>query len=173
MVSILPKVRAHLDAHGMVMSDKLHIVPNGTDPAEWLRVLPALLALTAKPLATLNRRGQFTVGYAGTHGVSNALDTLLGAATLMRNGPVAFVLVGGGSDKARLQQRAEQESLHSVHFFDGGRITAASSAPLHGVLSLGLCLTRPVPFGYLMFRAAAILFGHAVPRPEWNKFDLT
>ena len=117
IVSILPKVRAHLEAHGMA-SDKLHIVPNGTDPAEWLRELPALPAAAAATLAALRQRGQFAVGYAGTHGVANALDTFLGAARLMHDEPVAFVLVGGGPDKARLQRRAIDERLHNVCFLD-------------------------------------------------------
>jgi glycosyltransferase involved in cell wall biosynthesis len=117
VVSILPKVRAHLEAHGMA-SDKLHIVPNGTDPAEWLRELLPLPGPAAELLASLRTRGLFVVGYAGTHGVSNALDTFLGAASLMRDEPVAFVLAGGGPDKDRLQRRAQAEGLYNVHFLD-------------------------------------------------------
>ena len=117
VVSILPKVRAHLEAHGMA-PEKLHIVPNGADPAEWLREAPPLPPATAGALAALRLRGQFVVGYAGTHGVANALDTFLGAASLMRGEPVAFVLAGGGPDKERLQRRARDEGLHNVCFLD-------------------------------------------------------
>jgi glycosyltransferase involved in cell wall biosynthesis len=117
VVSLLPKVREHLEAHGMAPG-KLHIVPNGTDPAEWLRAPAPLPAAAAEALAALRRRGQFVVGYAGTHGVANALDTFLAAASLMRDEPVAFVLAGGGPDKARLQRRAQDEGLHNVRFLD-------------------------------------------------------
>lgn len=117
VVSILPKVREHLEAHGMA-PDKLHIVPNGTDPAEWLREPAPLRGPAAEALAALRARGQFVVGFAGTHGVANALDTYLGAATLMRDEAVAFVLVGGGPEKARLQQRARDEGLRNLHFLD-------------------------------------------------------
>ncbi|MDL2354110.1 MAG: glycosyltransferase family 4 protein [Pseudomonadota bacterium] len=117
VVSLLPKVREHLEAHGMA-PDKLHIVPNGTDPAEWLRAPAPLPAGPAATLAALRRDGLFVVGYAGTHGVANALDTLLAAAALMRDEPVAFVLAGGGPDKARLQKRAQQAGLHKVCFLD-------------------------------------------------------
>src|SRR5438094_8464906 len=34
VVSILPKVGAHLEAHGMD-AGKLHLIPNGVDPDEW------------------------------------------------------------------------------------------------------------------------------------------
>jgi glycosyltransferase involved in cell wall biosynthesis len=117
VVSILPKVRAHLEAHGMA-PHKLHVVPNGTDPAEWLADTPALPPALEQALARLRARGQFVVGYAGTHGVANALDTLLAAAALLRSRPVAFVLVGSGPAKERLRQAARELGLENVHFFD-------------------------------------------------------
>ncbi|MGZ5200142.1 MAG: glycosyltransferase family 4 protein [Telluria sp.] len=117
VVSILPKVREHLEAHGMA-PHKLHVVPNGTDPAEWLAALEQLPPALDKQLATLHERGRFIVGYAGTHGVSNAMGTLLEAAALMREQPVDFVLVGTGPDKPALQQQAARMELHNVHFFE-------------------------------------------------------
>ncbi len=117
VVSILPKVRDHLEAHGMA-PEKLHIVPNGTDPAEWLRAPAPLPGAAADTLAALRRRGKFVVGFAGSHGLANALDTLLGAASLMRDEPVAFVLAGVGPEKLRLQRRAREEGLHNVCFLD-------------------------------------------------------
>ena len=117
VVSILPRVREHLEAHGMAPA-KLHLVPNGVDPAEWegaLQILP--LGLDAR-LAELRRQGKFVVGYAGTHGISNALDTLIEAAALLRGKPVAFVLVGGGPDKPALMRQAATLRLDKVHFFD-------------------------------------------------------
>jgi glycosyltransferase involved in cell wall biosynthesis len=117
VVSILPRVRAHLEAHGMA-PHKLHLVPNGADPAEWLADPVELPAALAQSLAALQRAGKFVVGYAGTHGVANALDTLLGTAQLLRGHALAFVLVGGGPDKARLQRAAAAAGLDQVHFFD-------------------------------------------------------
>lgn len=117
VVSILPKVRAHLESHGMA-PHKLHVVPNGTDPAEWLAATPALPCALEQALAALRARGQFVVGYAGTHGVANALDTLLAAAARLQDSPVAFVLAGGGPEKARLQQAARAMGLANLHFFD-------------------------------------------------------
>ena len=117
VVSILPKVRDHLIAHGMA-PDKLHLVPNGTDPAEWLREVQPFAGPAADTLAALRRRGQFVVGFAGSHGVANALDTYLDAAAMMQHEPVAFVLAGGGPEKARLQRRARDERLHNVVFIN-------------------------------------------------------
>ncbi|WP_322403404.1 glycosyltransferase family 4 protein [Massilia luteola] len=117
IVSILPKVRPHLEAHGMA-PHKLHLVPNGVDPDEW-RVDPAPLpARLDIVLDGLRQQGRFVVGYAGTHGVANALETLLAAAHRLRGHPVAFVLVGSGPEKPALERRAAELGLDSVHFFD-------------------------------------------------------
>ena len=117
VVSILPKVREHLEAHGMA-PHKLHIVPNGADPAEWLPGGPDVPGLAGARLESLRRQGKFIVGYAGTHGVANALDTLLDAARIVGDDRIAFVLAGGGPEKERLQKMAGAMRLSNVHFFD-------------------------------------------------------
>ena len=117
IVSILPKVREHLQKHGMA-PHKLHIVPNGADPAEWMVDSPAPPTALVALLARLRQSGIFIIGYAGSHGTSNALGYLLDAARLMRDHPVAFVLVGDGPEKSALQQRAVALGLASVHFVD-------------------------------------------------------
>jgi glycosyltransferase involved in cell wall biosynthesis len=71
-----------------------------------------------KALSAITAAGNFIVGYAGTHGVSNSLDTLLDAAAIMRDEQVSFVLVGGGPEKVGLQRRAQEEKLRNVWFID-------------------------------------------------------
>ena len=115
VVSILPKVREHLEARGMA-PHKLHVVPNGTDPTEWLAAPPALAEALDALLAGLRAQGRTVVGYAGSHGLANALDTLLDAAALLKDRPLAFVLVGDGPEKARLARRARELGLSSLHF---------------------------------------------------------
>lgn len=117
VVSILPKVREYMESRGMA-PNKLHIVPNGIDPAEWVADSPDLQDATRKLLAGLRDQGLSIIGYAGTHGVANALDTFLIAAKLMQGERIAFVLVGGGPDKATLQQRAQADGLQNIHFVD-------------------------------------------------------
>jgi len=136
VVSILPKVREHLEAHGMA-PHKLHIVPNGADPAEWLGKPSELSGATGVRLRALKRSGKFVVGYAGTHGLANALDTLLDAAALVDDPRIAFVLVGSGPEKKRLQEVADSRQLHNVYFFD--------AVPKHDVP----CLLRMFDVAYI------------------------
>lgn len=117
VVAIPPKVRPHFEAHGMA-PHKLHIVPNGTDPAEWATPADALPSGLDQALGKLRADGRFVIGYAGTHGVANALSTLLEAARMLLEQPVDFVLVGTGPDKAALQQQAASLELANVHFFE-------------------------------------------------------
>ena len=117
VVSMLPKVREYMMSRGLA-PEKLHFVPNGIDPGEWLTDMPDLSDEVRSTLGALRAQGAAIVGYAGTHGVSNALDNMLDAARLMQGEKVAFVLVGGGPSKAGLQERASREKLDNVHFLD-------------------------------------------------------
>jgi glycosyltransferase involved in cell wall biosynthesis len=117
VISMLPKVREHVELHGMA-PHKLHIVPNGVDPDEWSAEKTPLPTKITEKLAKLKAEGYAIVGYAGTHGVANALETLLEAAEQMLPERVAFLLVGGGPEKALLQERARTKGLRNVHFME-------------------------------------------------------
>lgn len=117
VVSMLPKVREYMESRGMA-PHKLHIVPNGIDPAEWQADSPDLLSTAREELANIKDQGMSIIGYAGTHGLANSLNTLLDAARLMKDENIAFVLVGDGPDKGALQHRAQDEKLRKVFFHD-------------------------------------------------------
>ncbi|MEO6658929.1 MAG: glycosyltransferase family 4 protein [Burkholderiaceae bacterium] len=113
VVSMLPKVADHMAEHGLDLR-KLHIVPNGVALDEWRGKPPPLVLELAAPLAALKAGGHTIVGYAGSHGLPNALDVLLDAAALLKGGEMRFVLVGDGHEKARLAQRVQREGLTNV-----------------------------------------------------------
>jgi glycosyltransferase involved in cell wall biosynthesis len=117
VVSMLPKVHDYVESRG-VPRNRLHIVPNGVDPWEWEGGSTKLQANVEAALSAVRDAGNFVVGYAGTHGVSNALHTLLDAAAIMRDDKVTFVLVGAGPEKGSLQRRAQAEQLQNVRFID-------------------------------------------------------
>ena len=113
VVSMLPKVAAHMQSHGLDLR-KLHIVPNGIALDEWQGEPAPLAPALAAQLAALKAAGRTVVGYAGSHGLPNALDVLLDAAALSNDDSLAFVLVGDGHEKARLVQRVRDEGLENV-----------------------------------------------------------
>ena len=66
-------------------------------------------------------REVFTVLYAGSHGLSDALDSVLDAAAILNKkapGRFCFRLVGDGPNKPELRRRVETENITNVLFDD-------------------------------------------------------
>ena len=89
---------------------KVLFLPNAVDTQLFHPQPPDLLwknslGLPDKPL----------VLYAGTHGYAHGMDTILEAAQLLPD--VIFLLVGGGSEKDRLQERSQQMKLENIIFW--------------------------------------------------------
>lgn len=116
VVSMLPKVQAHMQSHGLDLR-KLCIVPNGIALDEWSGEGESLQPELEAHLAVQRAAGRLILGYAGSHGLPNALDVLLDAAKLLANEPVAIVMVGSGHEKDRLQARVRDEGLKNVAMF--------------------------------------------------------
>ena len=113
VVSMLPKVHHYMASRGLDIR-KLHIVPNGISLDEWQGTPQALRDDVMQVMLHARRAGNAVVVYAGSHGLPNALDTLLDAAAQLRDQPLQLVLVGDGHEKPRLARRVEQESLGNV-----------------------------------------------------------
>jgi glycosyltransferase involved in cell wall biosynthesis len=116
VVSMLPKVHDHMAAHGLDLR-KLHIIPNGISPDDWQVEGQPLGGDLAAYIQAVKDHGHLLVGYAGAHGLPNALDALLDAAKLLADTPIRFVLVGDGHEKVRLRQRVLDEGLNNVRMF--------------------------------------------------------
>lgn len=106
-------VRHHLIVEG-ADPNRLSFIPNGADAEDF------------SPSANrhcLRARYGFSgvvAVYAGAHGVANGLDLLLDAAKEVAIGfpDVVIVLVGNGTEKTRLIERAEAEGIANVRFMD-------------------------------------------------------
>lgn len=115
VVSILPNTMEHMLQHGM-RSDKFVYIPNGVDVAEWQDRPSTLPDEHKQALLTLKAKKHFLVGYAGGHGLANALDNLINASEYLAGQPVSIVLVGQGPEKAQLQARVQERDLSQVIF---------------------------------------------------------
>jgi len=90
------------------------VAERGGDPGAITWVSNGIDLGLVPPVADPPGRPGFTFMYAGSHGVTNALDVLLDAAALLRDrGPGAprMVLLGTGPEKPRLEARARAEGL--------------------------------------------------------------
>lgn len=112
VVSMLPVVHDYMASRGLDLR-RLTIVPNGITLDEW-QGEPAALRDDVDAALTRAAAGGTVVGYAGSMGLPNALDTLLDAASLLRDTPLRFVLVGDGLERERLQRRIAAERLEHV-----------------------------------------------------------
>jgi glycosyltransferase involved in cell wall biosynthesis len=113
VVSMLPKVHEYMASRGLDLA-RLVIVPNGITLEEWLGEPEPLAPGALAALDSARGSGSLVVGYAGSHGAANALDTLLDAARELRGEAFRFVLVGDGHERARLAERVRAEGLDTV-----------------------------------------------------------
>lgn len=91
---------------------KIDLVPNGADPRMFDPTQDGFSFRKEHQLET-----KFIVLYAGAHGLSNNLGTILEAARLLLDRPdIALVLLGDGKDKPALVQRAQELELTNLFF---------------------------------------------------------
>lgn len=138
VVSLLPKALPHMQAHGL-SQEKFVYIPNGVDITEWREKNFPLPVEHQQKLGIARSDAKLLIGYAGAHGLANALDTIIDAARLLRDQPVSFVLVGHGPEKARLEYRCVQEGLRNVLFLSSvAKESVPSFLAAMDVLYIGL-----------------------------------
>ena len=113
VVSMLPKVHEHMAAHGLDLA-KLTIVPNGVAPEDWSSAPQPLRDDVQQAIDAARAAGDTIVGYAGSMGEPNALDSQLDAAALLRGAPLRLVFVGDGHLREHLARRIAAEGLAKV-----------------------------------------------------------
>ncbi len=112
IVVLSPGFRQTLIARG-VAAEKIDVIYNWADETS-LRCA----GCDEHRMRELGLAGRFNVVFAGTMGIVQRLDAVLEAAQLCAAtaSDVQFVFVGGGVDKARLEQRAGRMRLPNTRF---------------------------------------------------------
>jgi glycosyltransferase involved in cell wall biosynthesis len=114
-VSILPKTKEHCIEHGLKPEKWFHI-PNGIYLDDWNKTQPIPDEYQSK-FKEIKRAGKKIIGYAGGHAISNALDTFIQAAILLKDDRrFHFVLVGNGNEKEKLIEMSKK--TNNVDFLD-------------------------------------------------------
>ncbi|MEE3326121.1 MAG: glycosyltransferase family 4 protein [Myxococcota bacterium] len=90
--------------------DQIEIVYNGIDAGRFKPQGPS-----NELRARFDLEGRFTVGYLGTLGLAHGLGTLLETAENLRDQPeIAFLLIGDGAEKKKLEALIEEKKLPNV-----------------------------------------------------------
>ncbi len=113
LVVVSPAFKEYLIQHWSVPEEKIFVVENGVETS-----LFGPLAPNASLRRKLGAEGTFVASYIGTMGNAHGLETLLEAATLLRERApqVLFLLVGEGAEKERLISLASSRGLANVRF---------------------------------------------------------
>ena len=115
VVSLLPKAIDYMVSRGM-SPEKFVYVPNGVVIEEWQDSSNSIPSDHLDILKKLRKEGNLIVGYVGAHGVANALNYLIEAASILKTEPISFVLVGQGPEKKKLEENAKRKGLNNVIF---------------------------------------------------------
>ncbi len=120
VLSNLPNAIEHMLTRGL-NPQKFHWIPNGFDYEEVSFAKPL-----EKDLVKKIPRNKFLVGYTGTFGVANALDSFIEATkALSHDHDVVFVLVGNGKEKQSLIDKTAGQK--NVVFLDAIEKTKVQS----------------------------------------------
>jgi len=92
---------------------RLLLLPNGVDIQLFTPQSP-----DERLSRVINPEGKHVMIYAGTHGIAHGMEVILEAAKQLQNEPILFVLVGGGSAKAKLVEYASRQHLRNVTFIE-------------------------------------------------------
>lgn len=101
----------HFQSRGLPRN-QITFLPNGAD-AEFLRPLPP----SREMLDRWALHGKRVFAYVGTHAYYHGLDTLIDAATLLRErSDIVVLMIGDGPERERLKQLSASRGLTNVVF---------------------------------------------------------
>lgn len=110
VISNLPLAVDHMSTRGMDPA-KFAWIPNGFSHEETSG------GASLDPQWAADIPQGFVVGYVGTLGLANGLDTLIDAAGCLRSREgITFLLVGAGREEAALREKVAREGLANVVF---------------------------------------------------------
>ena len=115
IVVVTPAFKERLIEDWRVPADKIAVVENGVE----VDVFSPEAVVREKPRAQLGVEGKFVASYIGTMGNAHGLETLLDAATALRQNPhVVFLLIGEGAEKEKIKAQAQSRGLTNIRFLD-------------------------------------------------------
>jgi colanic acid biosynthesis glycosyl transferase WcaI len=109
VIAVTHSFKRELVARG-VSAAKIHVIINSVDLGHY-QAQPRSPALALE----LDLENKFVVGYVGTHGLAHALDKIvLVCEKLQPSSDIAFIFVGGGADRSRVEAMVAERGLTNV-----------------------------------------------------------
>lgn len=131
-----PGFIAHVKERG---AKWVECIPNGADPA-----LFDGARLGENLRSRFGLEGKFVVLYAGAHGLSNDLGTVLLAANQLKEfADIRIVFLGDGKEKPALIQQSVQMGLPNVIFLDA--VTKREIPAMLAMADACLAILKPIP----------------------------
>jgi glycosyltransferase involved in cell wall biosynthesis len=113
IVTVTEPLRARIAQNG-VAREKIGVVPNG---ANLSRLTPR--GKSDALMQRLKLHNRFVVGYVGTHGMAQGLETVLRTAQMLAGTDIHFLFVGEGARRKALMTMASAMKLDNVTFTGG------------------------------------------------------
>lgn len=120
IITLMPKAFNYITSVG-IPEHKIVYIPHAVDFEAFLIdqvILPDDLAVT---LGHLRSKGKTIIGYIGAHGIADGLETLVDAAEIVQKSGedhIHFVLVGSGTEREKIVQRARDKNLSNIDLFN-------------------------------------------------------
>lgn len=114
IISLLPFAESYMNNHGL-KHGKFYYIPNGVIVRDW-SVQKEIPKEHSDVIRLHKRRNKYLIAFAGTHSISNALDTLLSVAELLHDTDIEFLLIGDGPIKSELIETANKKQIKNVTF---------------------------------------------------------
>lgn len=120
IIVVMPNAGDYMAKLG-IPRDKIAYIPNGVDVDLYENRESAMPQDLEKLVTGLKAQHKIIIGYIGAHGTADALHTVIDAASRIQNGgfkDIFFILVGDGSEKKGLVEKAGRLGLSSISFHD-------------------------------------------------------
>ena len=112
-ITVLANAYEYMKQHGL-KEERFKYIPNGIS----LEDMGENQELNTQTLERLPK-DSFLVGYAGTIGIANALDSFVESAKYLTEYPeIKLLLVGDGKEREKLQSMVKKKKLDNVLFID-------------------------------------------------------
>jgi len=110
IISVTESFKVELMERG-VEGDKIKVVLNGVD----LNHYKPFSGKDLKMSTEYDLQDKFVVGYVGTHGMAQGLESVvLAAEQLKEHDDIVFIFVGGGAERQKVEQLVADKKLNNV-----------------------------------------------------------